>query len=115
MLDRNDAVETAAAILLEARSQRTGAADKLIIVMYRFKITADEIGSNKAEIEKLARNAIIERTVALMTAAEIFQNDFDILARAADLTASQRSVAERLKRSGPTKTLIEEAAAFQIT
>lgn len=110
----NTAVQWAAALLLKARLAYPGASAELIIIVKRHGIEPEEIGSTKAEIKKIARAAIIERTLVLMAAAEEFRLDFDLLIAAADFTPGQRHVAERLKRSGPSGTLFEEAKAFQI-
>lgn len=114
MFDREDAVKTAVAMLLESKSNVPGSGDKLIILMHRFKIRPEEIGATTTEIKKIGRNAIIERTIAFMKATENFRRDFDALSIAADFSHSQRTIAERLKRSGPTNSLVNEALSFRL-
>lgn len=114
VFNREDAVKTAGAMLSEARRNVPGSGDKLIIVMHRYKISPEEIAATSSEIKKIARNAIIERTIAFVKATEFFRRDFEALCLAADFTAGQRAVADRLKRAGITNTLTNEALAFRI-
>ena len=114
MCEKTGAIITALAILPEARKQLPEASAKLIIVLDQYRKIPEEIGTTKIEVKKIARNALIERTLALMAEAVKFEKDFDILVKTADFTFSQRSIAERLKRSVPSETLVNEARSFQV-
>jgi hypothetical protein len=114
MAEKTEEIAGAAAILAETRKKVPGAGDKLIILINRYKIAPNEIGSTKAEVKSIARYAIIERYLAFMNAFGIFQTELDILIAAAEFNQTQQSLANRLSRCGPTKTLTEEAKALQI-
>jgi hypothetical protein len=114
MCEKIEAIKIALAIFPEARKQVPGASAKLIIVLDQYRIMPEEIGSTKIEVKKIARDALIERTLALMAEVVRFEEDFDTLVRTADFTFSQRSIAERLKRSVPSETLVNEARSFQV-